>query len=217
MNVVELYSGSGTISQAFKSLGHSTFEIDNRKRKGICTPDLKADIMNVTAKDIPFNKIEVVWCSFPCQAFSHAAGDYYFKNGSPQNESARYFLKLLKSTLILINELSPVLYFIENPRGHLRYQKILLDWLCRNNGMTKELTYASYGFPTIKPTNLFTNAHDFVCRSLHPYGRGNKNPVDIFDNMTTCQRQKVPNSLALEVAMYCEQKITGTLKDLRTF
>ncbi len=206
MNLVEFYSGSGTISQEFKQAGHNAFAIDIRRRKGICEPDLRANIMDLERQHIPFEHIDVIWCSFPCQVFSYAAGDFHFKYGDPVSEQAHYYLKLLKKTLQLITECraETTLYFIENPRGQLRYIKTLLDWLCKNNGMTKELTYASYGFPTTKPTNLFTNAHSWAPRPLAAYGRGAKNPQDVFNAMTTCARQKVPRALAIDILKYCE-------------
>lgn len=215
MNVLELYSGSGEVSRTFARHGYNTMQIDIRKRKGICEPDLRIDIMQLSPGHIyTFLKcqVDIVWCSFPCTVFSYAAGNFHFKDGKPVSESAAHFLKLLAKSLALITELKPVYFFIENPRGKLRYEKIMLDWLVRNNGMIKELTYASYGLPITKPTNLFTNAHDFVCRPLHPFGRGNKSPKQIFDNMTVCQRQKVPGTLIEEIATYCDNKLLRTLK-----
>ena len=41
--------------------------------------------------------------------------------------------------------------------------------------MIKELTYSSYGFPTTKPINLFTNALDFKTKQLDSFGEGAKN------------------------------------------
>jgi len=217
MNIVEFYAGSGTISREFKSRGHNTFQIDIRKRKGICEPDLRIDIMDLERKDIPFEKIDLVWCSFPCQVFSYAAGDFHFKYGDPVSETAHYYIKLLKHTLNLISELNASVYFIENPRGQLRYIKLLLDWLVKNNGMTKELTYASYDFPSIKPTNLFTNAHSFTPRPLFGFGRGNKNPLDTFDAMTVCQKQKIPKELAIDIVNYAEKTIPAFSKSTAPF
>ena len=35
MNVIELFSGSGTLSNEFKKAGHNVFSIDIRRRKGV--------------------------------------------------------------------------------------------------------------------------------------------------------------------------------------
>lgn len=222
-DVIELFYGSATISNTFKEKGHRTLSIDIRQRKGICIPDFRADVMTLQVRDILIefkkkhgtefrNDRGIIWSSPPCTIYSHTSGGFYLKEGKPVNESARYFLRLTKKSLDIIARLSPVLYFIENPRGHLRYQKNLIDFLVKNNGMTKELTYSSYGFPSAKPTNIFTNAHDYIPKELGKFGRGNKSPERVFDNMTTCQRQKVPVILAKEIVKYCEDKLCSSLK-----
>ncbi len=161
--------------------------------------------MELRRDQIPYDTIDFIWCSFPCQCFSYAAGYFHFKYGEPKSAQAHHMLKLLKCTLKLISECKPRLYFIENPRGQLRYIKTLVDWLVKNDGMTKELTYSSYGFPTTKPTNLFTNAHGFRPLALMNYGRGAKNPLDVFNKMTTDQRQKVPRPLIQAIIDYAEK------------
>lgn len=205
MNFVELYCGSGTVESVFYNRGFATFKIDNRRRKGICEPTLRKDIMKVKRKDIPFDHVHALWCSFPCQVFSHAAGAFHFIEGKPVSKQAEYFISLLVKTLKLIDEIDPDVFFIENPRGHLRYRKEMIDFLVKKHGMIKELTYSSYGFPTKKPTNIFTNARDYFPKDLDSYGRGAKNNFDLFDSMTVCQRQKIPVLLAQEICDYVMQ------------
>ncbi len=204
MNVVELFSGSGIISHEFKRAGHNTFSVDIRKRKGTCEPDLQKDIMHLTIQDIPFNKIDVLWASLPCDVWSYAAGSFHWdKKGLPKTEKSMLHIHLLHKALHLIEQINPTLYFIENPRGRLRNYPGLLAFLYYNKGMAKELTYSSYGFPTTKPTNIFTNALNYQPKELDRFGRGAK-VRHRFDNMTKCQRQKVPGALAEEIRKYCE-------------
>lgn len=206
-NCVELFSGKGIVSQVFTEFGYAAFSIDKRKRVGICEPSLRKDILKVTPADIPFKDPLVVFAAVPCTAFSYLAGNYYYEDQRP-NEKAEPFIKLLKKTLSLIEELRPAYFFIENPRGHLHYNKLMIDFLARNNGCVKYLTLGSYGFPTTKPTDLFTNAHDFKVRGTFRYGRGAKT-LGNFDNLTTCQRQETPRELALDIARYIDGKIKG--------
>jgi hypothetical protein len=214
MTGIELFSGHGTISSVFNLHGHNCLSIDNRRRKGICEPGLKADIMTLTARQIKDKypdlfPLDFLWASPVCTAFSYGAGDYYFKNGIP-NERAPYFIKLLYKSLLLIEELRPAYFFIENPRGRMRYQKCLIDFLCRNNGSIKLITLSSYGFSTIKPTDIFTNAHDYTPRASGAYGRGAKNPGKDFQDLTVCSRQKTPRPLAEEILSYMESKLSRT-------
>ena len=212
MNVVELFSGSGIISQDFKAAGHNTFSVDIRKRKGICMPDLRKDVLDLKRSDIPFRTVDVLWASPPCDIWSYAANDHHwYYDGSPKTDKCEESILQLKKCLELIAEISPRLYFIENPQGRLRYHKAMLDFLVRNRGMVIELTYSSYGFPTTKPTNIFTNAYDYFPKELDRFGRGAKCD-NILDNMTKCQRQKVPGTFAQEIRRYCENKIKGAVE-----
>ena len=209
MNVVELFSGSGTISQEFKRAGHNTFSIDIRRRRKICEPDLRKNVLDITRKDIPFNSVDVIWASPPCDVWSYATGDIHWdKHRNPKTDKCNEFIKILKKCLDVVQEINPKLFFIENPRGRLRYHKSMIDFLVKNNGMIKELTYSSYGFPTTKPTNIFTNAHTWKPKDLDRFGRGAKNNCKgLFNNLTKCQRQKVPGTLAKEIRIYCEANI----------
>jgi len=219
LNVIELFSGKGTISNAFRNSGHNTLSIDCRFRKGTCEPVLKADIFDLEFSDI-FNafqnkypgdsSIDIVWASVPCQIWSHAAGNTHFRNNLINSSGAEQSIKLLNKTLSLISEINPVLYFIENPRGHLRYWKSLIDWLVLNNGMIKQTSWGSYGFPTPKPTNIFTNAHSFKLRSMAPFGRGAKSN-SYFNKMTVVQRQTIPQAFSQELVSHCEMSLDLSL------
>lgn len=207
LNVVELFSGSGTISKEFERAGHNVFSVDIRKRKGVCEPHLRKDVMHLTPEDIPFDQIDVVWASPPCDVFSYAGGSFHWDElGNPKTQKCHEHISILKTTLQFIEKISPGVFFIENPRGRMRYHKNMIDFLVRNNGMIKELTFSSYGAPIKKPTNIFTNAYDYSPKELDSYGRGAKNQA-IFDNLTKCQRQKVPGPLAKEIVQFCEVKL----------
>jgi len=217
LNVVELFSGSGTISKEFEKAGHNVFSIDIRKRKGICEPSLKKDVMHLKKSDIPFKKIDVIWASPPCDVFSLAGGSFHWnKDGTPKTEKAKDHIKILKKCLAIITNLTPGYFFIENPRGKMRYQKIMIDFLIKNNGIIKELTYSSYGSPIIKPTNIFTNALNYTPKPLGAFGRGAKNKIN-FNNLTKTQRQKVPGALAKEIVNYCESEflIKELMEDIK--
>lgn len=207
MNVVELFSGSGTISEEFKRAGHNTFTVDIRKRKGVCEPDLRKNIIQLTIQDIPFDKVDILWASPPCDVWSYASGSFHWnKDGSPKTQKCQEHIKLLEKCLDVIDEISPGLFFIENPRGRLRKYPAVLKFLKKQHAVTKSLTLSSYGFPTTKPTNIFTNAINYIPKVQHRFGRGAK-VQHRFDNMTKCQKQKVPGRLAIEIREFCEKEV----------
>lgn len=214
MKQLELFSGHGTISAEFREHDFDTFEIDIRKRKGYCMPDLRADIGTLTPDDITekFGRPDVIWCSFPCDTFSYFAGSQHYDGKEPISEKAFAHLVLLEHTLSLIESLNPYLYFIENPRGRLRYNTALRSFLSRTYGVTKEVTYSSYGADTIKPTNIFTNAHDWKPRPLDRYGKGATNPRGQLADKPLTERQAIPVQLADEIAFFCHVFFRQTRK-----
>jgi site-specific DNA-cytosine methylase len=210
--LLELYSGRGVVSAAFRRKGFAAFEIDNRRRKGICEPTLRADMLSVRADDIidVFGQPGVIWCSIPCTTFSYGAGNRHYFNGKPYSPQAAEALQLLVHTLELIADICPGLYFIENPVGHLRHNEFLQDWLIENGGVTKRITYSSYGADTIKPTNIFTNAVKWDPRPADKYGKGQKNPSGVsLTDIPLTQRQAVPDQLADELAEYCTKWLSA--------
>jgi hypothetical protein len=213
MILIELFCGHGEVTRAFRSAGHHAYSYDIRKRKGICEPSLREDIMKLQRTDFP-HEVDVVWASPPCTSFSYGAGNFYYKKGKPNKEAINY-IQLLRKTLKLIHELRPVYYFIENPRGRMRYNKDMIDFLAKHDGCIKPLTLSSYGFPTIKPTDIFTNCHAFIPRQMDPYGRGHKNPTGWdLSQLTVSSAQRTPPELALDILNVCianmPEEDTGT-------
>ena len=207
---VELFCGAGKISDALNQKGFVSKKIDIRKRKGVCMPDLRTDVLDLRARHI-FELCEsmqlfFMWLSPPCDIWSYASGGYHLtKDFQPKTEKAEQHIKILNKSLDLIEEIKPMFWFIENPRGKLRYYPKMINFLTRNNGMTKQLTLSSYGFPTTKPTNIFTNGHDLTFKRLESFGRGAK-CTNKFDNMTKSQRQSIPVELAEHIANYLQLK-----------
>ena len=210
LNILELFSGSGVLSKRFGERGHKVFSIDIRQRKGVCEPDLRKDIMQVRLKDIPFKKVHVIWASPPCDVFSKAGANFHWnKDGSPKTKKCFEHIKILKKCLALIEKISPDYFFIENPDGKMKYRKELVNFLIRNNAMIKRVNYRDYGFGTLKPTTIFTNALNY-----NPKSNSNKSVLDsfvkdnkfvIFDNLSKNQKQTLPNNFVKEIVNYCEK------------
>jgi len=205
LTFVELFCGSAKSTMVFQNAGFKTWNTDRRNRAGKCEPNHQADLFDVSRSNIPFNSVNVLWASIPCEPYSYAAGNFYWADKLP-TKSAVENIELLDYTLKLIAEICPDLYFIENPRGHLRYQKLMVDFLVKSGGMIKPISMGSYGFPSTKPTDIFTNALKWQPLPMLPFGRGAKNANDFnFSNLTVCQRQATPVMLAESVKDFCVQ------------
>lgn len=211
MKGIELYCGSGKMSETIKASALSCFSFDSRSRKGVCTPDFRVNIMNLSPKKVfhcvGSRKIDFAFVGLPCTIWSHASGNFHIdENFNPKTEFGFNMLALTNHTLQLLEGLKCSRYFIENPRGRLRYYKPMTDFLVRNNGMIKEFTMSSFGFSSQKPTNIYTNAHDLTFPPLDAYGRGAKAHRSL-NNLTTCQRQAYPLEFCEHITNYLLSKL----------
>jgi site-specific DNA-cytosine methylase len=156
LKVLELFSGTQSISKAFRERDHATFTIElDPHFQGITS--WTEDILEVTADDIlnKFGRPDVIWASPPCNAFSVASIGHHWGGGSrvyePKTDLAKVSKQLVQHTIKLIEELNPKYWYIENPRGVLRKMDFMQE-LPRHT-----VTYCQYGDNRMKPTDIWTN------------------------------------------------------------
>ncbi len=205
--MLELFCGSSKVSRRFANAGYITTTVDVRKRKGICEPDIRKDVMKITPKDLPFSYYDVVWVGLPCDVWSYAAGGFHWHGTLPKTEKCLAHILLLQHVLHLIDMLSPAFFFIENPRGRLRNFPLFIDWLNKSSALSYVVTLSSYGFPSTKPTNIFSNFTLWRPKVLAPFGRGAK-CTPAFDKLTKNQRQSTPTALITEIIEHM-QNVAG--------
>ena len=117
MKVLDLFSGLGGFSQAFKDRGHDVTTLDNEPA---FNPTILADIRSYRGV-IPY---DVVLASPPCQEFS--------KSSLPQTwpSVVRYGCKpstaLLLEAIRVIMTVKPRFWVIENVRGAVRFFKPII-------------------------------------------------------------------------------------------
>lgn len=204
MNVLELFSGSGVVSETFRRHGHKTVTMDK-----FFDSDYKIDIMDIDKKLLRrilkenyMDRISFVWASPPCQSYSIASG---FKHWSqwgryhtPRSSFAALSDAMVIKSIELIEILDPDFFVIENPVGILRKRPFMLKF------RRVTATYCQYGDHCMKPTDLFTNIPDWIpkrckngdtCHESSP--RGSHNGTE--GKKDAHERAKIPKQLISEI------------------
>ena len=158
MIVLDLFSGTGSSTQAFEDAGHEVFRVELGTHH---EADLYADIAELSVYDLIRlcdGRPDFVWASPPCTAFSVASIGTHWGGGhrayEPRTELARSSQVLVAHTLDLIRELDPEYWLMENPRGVLRKLPVMA-------GLQRwTVTYCAYGDERMKPTDLWGKMPD---------------------------------------------------------
>lgn len=159
MKTLEIFSGRESFSQVAKKRGHSIFTVDNDIN---FNPNLCKDIMEISISELP-KQIDIIWASPPCQTFSVASISSYWQGGYPKNDKAVMGKAILYKTLWIIHKLKPKYWFIENPRGMMRLDGLLL-YLQNRGAIRRTVTYCQYGDTRMKPTDIWTNCKEWISR-----------------------------------------------------
>jgi hypothetical protein len=125
MKILELFSGTECLSDAFRARGHECFTVDWDTR---FPSSLHIDIMQLTAQRIltDFGRPDIIWAGCDCTTFSVAAIGHHRRKDpatgslAPKTEKAARADEVNRHTLGIIRSLRPRFFFIENPMGGLR-------------------------------------------------------------------------------------------------
>ena len=209
MKVLELFSGTGVLSAAFRERGHETLTVDWEESH---KPDLKADIGTLSADDVVrlFGRPDVIWASPDCTTYSVMCISRHRDGVKPKSEYAAQCDRVNAHVCALIRELMPKAWFVENPVGMLRKMPFILKLMEDTGGRRHTVTYCQYGERRQKPTDIFTNHPDPKFRP--PCRRGDKcHDAAPRGSRTGTQglkgkalRAKLPKELCDHVVRICE-------------
>lgn len=170
MKVLDLFSGLGGWSQAFKDARHEVIHLDYEAK---FKPELCMDIREFAkdpAKHLPEGWVpDVILASPDCRGFSVASIGKMWESSDPpvpKHDTARMGLELVHATLSVLDAFPSAYYAIENPRG------MMTNVLRHLRGWEPEaITYCKYGETYQKPTRIWHNVPTFKPRpgcDAHP-------------------------------------------------
>lgn len=197
------------MAKAFAAAGWETYTVDWDKS---FEPTLCADVGSLTKEDlielcdgIP----DVVWMSPDCTTYSIAGIRFHRRKNAkgelePISDYAAFCDNVNTYIInLVVNELKPTYYFIENPRSGFRRMSFV-------KGIPMyTVTYCQYGDTRMKPTDIFTNHPnpDFKppckngdkCHTAAP--RGSATGTQGINNKK--DRSKIPEALCNHVVKIC--------------
>ena len=210
---LELFSGTKTMSEAFKRCGFAVYNVDNNPK---LEPSLVADISILKYQDLVRECGDyptVIWASPDCTKFSYASGnrnEFRKANTEPLSNSALNALDLVKHTLKLIDELQPTYWFLENPlHGALKDQDFMKEY------MYMDVSYCRYGAKNQKPTRIWGNfppsfRPKFACHHI-------KHEVEFRNISGKKARAEIPIELGYDLAENCILDNGLQIMNLRDF
>lgn len=137
---LDIFCGSGSFGNVAKEFGFEVISIDNRRRKGVCEPTIKADFKKISHHSLFLLLPEISWYAIPCDIWSNASGGHHLDDKfKAKTEKARKHIELLYHVLRHISE-NGGYWVIENPRGKLEKFPPFIDFLNRNDGKIHHCT-----------------------------------------------------------------------------
>lgn len=189
--VIDLFSGMGGWSAAFRDRGWQVIMVDNNPK---FNPHICVDIMDLPSYILP-KKPEVILASPPCNRFSMNAVTFNWKKRKIKNQATVIAVGMVAKTLFLIKELKPRYWVLENPRGMLR------------NVLGKpdvETFFASWGSSNLKPTDLWGRMPFMEWPQPKEWAR---------DGEEGCTRKKKNSAIAAEIPYNLSMALCLAIED----
>jgi site-specific DNA-cytosine methylase len=141
MRLLELFSGTGSVSKAVGHLYDEIVSIDILEK---FNPTECADILKWDYKKYPVDYFHTIWASPPCTEYSKA------KSQGVRNLALAD--SIVRRTIEIIEYFNPEKWFIENPQTGLMKDRDFMLGL-----PFVDVDYCQYGYSYRKRTRIWTN------------------------------------------------------------
>ena len=155
MKVLELFSGTGSVSKICDELGWECYSVDIDDK--FYPVDKKVDILEWDYKELDF-KPDIIWASPPCNTFSSMLCIH--KHIDIEKKMKEEGLPMLYKAREIIDYFKPKYYFIENPDTG-RMKRFITDL------PFYRVCYCMYGYDNKKATRIWTNLIGFDAKWCH--------------------------------------------------
>ncbi len=153
MKILELFKGSGSITNYYEGTDNEVISLDILEKY---SPDICSDIMEWNYKEYPVGHFDIIWASPECKIFSHLQYTWIgrkWKNKEELKEQRDIHSKFIKKTIEIIKYFNPTFYFIENPLSSKIWDYVEDEY--KNKFVIVDYCYFGYRYK--KPTKILTN------------------------------------------------------------
>jgi site-specific DNA-cytosine methylase len=155
MRVLELFSGTGSVSKVCDELGYEVISVDISNK--FSQPTFLCSILDFDYRQYEVGHFDIIWASPPCATFSQLQNCWIGRGKTREiieNNILTIGLPLLRKTEEIIDYLQPTYYFIENPQtGRMK------EFITRPYYDVDYCKYSNWGYK--KRTRIWTNKTDF--------------------------------------------------------
>jgi len=152
MKALELFCGTKCVGKVLEEMGYEVISLDFMKK---FDPTICVDICKWDYKVYKPDEFDIIWASPECKTFSVAG---YGRHRSKDNimgktQEAEDGNKMINAMLEILDYFKPKKWFVENPRGLLKYYPGIQQQL----GEPLLVWYGNYGWEFPKPTHIWSS------------------------------------------------------------
>jgi hypothetical protein len=148
LRALDLFSGTGSISSAFRRAGH---ECDSLDLCPLGNPTFCVNVLEWDFRALPPGHYDCIWASVPCENYSVARSNAATPRDLALADS------IVQRTIEIIDYFKPKAFFVENPAGSLLWRRFAWPRLVRTS-------YCQFGYKYQKHTTIATDAEGFALR-----------------------------------------------------